>query len=73
LLLKRKRRFQDLRRSEERIASNTLAGRLRALEAAGILERHAASRNEGGVTYLPTERGIDLPPVLVEITLWSAR
>ncbi|HTW20764.1 MAG TPA: helix-turn-helix domain-containing protein [Mycobacteriales bacterium] len=73
LLFKGKRRFQDFRRSEERIASNILAERLRALESAGIVDRHVAARNEGGVTYCLTTKGIDLAPVLVEMIIWSAQ
>jgi DNA-binding HxlR family transcriptional regulator len=72
LLFKGKRRYQELRDTEEGIASNILADRLRALEAAGIVERHVARRNEGGVTYALTQRGLDLAPMLVEMIVWSA-
>ena len=51
LLLKGKRRYQELRECEEGIASNILSDRLRALESAGIVERQVARRNAGGVTY----------------------
>ncbi len=73
LLLKGKCRYQELRQTEEGIASNTLSDRLRALETAGIVERHVAPRNQGGVTYSLTERGLDLAPLMVELILWSAK
>ena len=73
LLLKGKRRYQELRNCEEGIASNILSNRLRALESAGIVDRRVARRNEGGVTYALTRRGLDLAPVLVEMIVWSAK
>ncbi len=73
LLLKGKRRYQELRACEEGIASNILSDRLRALESAGIVERQVARRNAGGVTYGLTRRGLDLAPVLVEMIVWSAK
>jgi DNA-binding HxlR family transcriptional regulator len=73
LLLKGKCRYQELRQSEEGIASNTLSDRLRALETAGIVERNVSPRNKSGVTYSLTVRGLDLAPLMVELILWSAR
>lgn len=73
LLLKGKRRYQELRECEEGIASNILSDRLRALESAGIVERQVARRNAGGVTYGLTRRGLDLAPILVEMIVWSAK
>ena len=72
LLFKGKCRYQELRHTEEGIASNILSDRLRSLEAAGIIERNVARRNAGGVTYGLTKRGLDLAPLMVEIILWSA-
>lgn len=72
LLFKGKCRYQELRHTEEGIASNILSDRLRSLEAAGIVERNVARRNAGGVTYRLTTRGLDLAPLLVEMILWSA-
>lgn len=72
LLFKGKCRYQELRHTEEGIASNILSDRLRSLEAAGIIERNVARRNAGGVTYRLTPRGLDLAPMLVEMIVWSA-
>ena len=72
LLFKGMCRYQELRHTEEGIASNILSDRLRSLEGAGIIERHVARRNAGGVTYRLTKRGLDLAPMLVEMILWSA-
>lgn len=73
LLFKQKIRYSDFLDSEEHVATNILADRLRTLEEAGIVTRHVAARNAGGVTYQLTPKGLDLAPMLVETILWSAK
>ncbi len=73
LMFKDKRHYGDFLKSQEHIATNILADRLRRLEETGIVRRNAARRNAGGVTYELTDRGIDLAPVLLEMILWSAK
>ena len=73
LLFKHKRRYSEFLASEERMATNILADRLRKLEDAGMISRTRAARNAGGVTYALTEKGLDLAPMLVEMILWSAK
>ena len=72
LLFKGKRHYQDFCESEEGIATNVLADRLKRLEAIGLITRDVAARNAGGVTYHLTGKGLDLAPMLVEMILWSA-
>ena len=73
LLVKGKRHYRDFLSSEERIATNILSERLKALQEAGLVRRIEAARNEGGVSYELTGKGYDLAPMLVEMILWSAR
>ena len=73
ILFKHKHRYSEFLESEERIATNILADRLRRLEDAGMITRTKAARNAGGVTYALTEKGLDLAPMLIEMILWSAR
>ena len=73
LLFKHKHRYGEFLGSEERIATNILADRLRKLEDAGMITRTKAARNAGGVSYALTEKGLDLAPILVEMILWSAK
>lgn len=73
LLFKHKHRYSEFLVSEERMATNILADRLRKLEDAGMITRTKAARNAGGVTYELTEKGLDLAPLLVEMILWSAK
>lgn len=72
LLFKGKRHYQDFCESEEGIATNVLADRLKRLEAIGLITRDVAARNAGGVTYHLTAKGLDLAPMLTEMILWSA-
>jgi DNA-binding HxlR family transcriptional regulator len=73
LMVRGRRTFKEFQESEERIATNILADRLKRLGAAGILaaERDAADRRK--LNYRLTEKGIDLAPALLELLIWGAR
>src|SRR5271166_4690168 len=69
-----RRHFRELlRRSEEGIASNILAARLKRLVEAGLLSRgdDPAHRQKG--IYSLTEKAIQLVPVLVQLGGWGRR
>lgn len=68
-----KKTYGDFLRSDEQIATNILASRLTALEAAGILSKlpHATDRRKD--VYYLTPRGLDLIPLMVEIISWSGK
>lgn len=70
LLFTGKRTFGEFLRSEERIATNVLAARLRLLEEAGLIRAEGSGRNE---RYSVTAKGLDLLPILLEMIAWSAR
>ncbi|KQX21738.1 transcriptional regulator [Sphingomonas sp. Root50] len=59
--------------SEERIASNILANRLKRLVALGILSRRDDPSHRQKAVYSLTDRGIDLVPLLVEMGAWGRR
>lgn len=65
-----KRTFAEFAASEERIATNILADRLRMLQRAGIVLREGRGR---ATRYSLTLEGIDLLPLMVEMIVWSAR
>ncbi|RKT56732.1 HxlR family transcriptional regulator [Saccharothrix australiensis] len=68
-----RRHFRVLQReSEEGIASNILANRLRDLVAAGLLTRDDPGAGRRA-TYSLTEAGIQLVPVLAELGWWGLR
>ena len=68
-----RRNFRTLQRdSEEGIASNILASRLRDLVAAGLLTRDDAGPGRRAA-YSLTEASIQLVPVLAELGWWGLR
>ena len=73
LLLGGKTRYREFLASEERIATNVLAERLSRLERSGLVRRERASGGGRQRTYRPTTMALDLLPMLLEISLWSAK
>jgi DNA-binding HxlR family transcriptional regulator len=68
-----RRRFRELLAgSEEGIASNILAGRLKRLVDAGLLTRED-TRPGQRASYSLTEAAIQLVPVLAELGAWGIR
>ena len=69
-----RRHFRDLlTHSEEGIASNILAARLRRLVALGLLSRQDDPSHAQKAIYSLTERAIQLVPVLAMIGAWGRR
>lgn len=73
LIFVRKRHFQEFLASSEKIASNILASRLKLLESTGLVTRRADPEHARRVIYSPTEKALDLLPVLLELLLWGTR
>ena len=73
LIFARKRYFQELLEGHEAIATNILASRLKMLEAAGLITRRSDRAEARRVIYAPTEKALDLLPVLIELTSWSMK
>jgi DNA-binding HxlR family transcriptional regulator len=67
------RTYKEFLGSDEGIATNILADRLRRLEACGIISTEREARDRRKLIYQLTAKGIDLAPVLVELILWGAR
>ena len=72
LMLRGARSFSDLEACDEGIASNMLADRLRKLTASGIIAAEPDPSDARKRSYMLTEKGIDLAPVLAEMVLWAA-
>ena len=73
LMVRGFRTFKEFQGSDEGIATNILADRLRKLSAAGIVSAEAEKTDGRRVNYRLTEKGIDLAPVLLELLIWGAR
>lgn len=65
--------FKQFRKSDERIATNILAERLRRLERNGIISAEPDKSDRRRTTYRLTEKGIDLAPLLLELLIWGAQ
>jgi DNA-binding HxlR family transcriptional regulator len=73
LIMVRKRYFQELLAGNEGIASNILASRLKLLEAAGMITRRRDPAQAKRVIYEPSEKALDLLPVIIELMRWSTK
>jgi DNA-binding HxlR family transcriptional regulator len=69
-----RRRYRELlTRSEEGIASNVLADRLKRLLAAGLLTKADDPRHRQSAIYSLTEPAIQLVPLLAQMGAWGRR
>lgn len=66
-------RFNALRRGLPRMSSALLAGRLRELEAAGIVARIPLSSETGTCEYHLTAAGRELRPIIETVGIWGQR
>ncbi|AWK07520.1 transcriptional regulator [Flavobacterium crocinum] len=73
LTFKKQCTYGDFLKSEEKIATNILASRLLVLEENGIITKLQHPESKAKVLYQLTEKGIELFPVLVEISLWAEK
>ena len=72
MLLRGKSHYRDFLASEEGIATNILADRLRRLEGYGIITAEPDPSDGRKLFYHLTPKGMDLAPVLTEMVLWAA-
>ncbi|UXN74565.1 helix-turn-helix transcriptional regulator [Devosia sp. A8/3-2] len=66
-----KRHFREFPASDEAISSNILSDRLTMLVSAGILTRAGDPSHKLKAIYSLTEKGIDLLPIIAQISRWS--
>jgi DNA-binding HxlR family transcriptional regulator len=67
------RHFRHFAESPEGIASNVLADRLSRLEKYGIVEKAPDPEDRRRYLYTLTPAGLDLIPVLVDLTIWGGK
>lgn len=74
LMFGNRRHFRQLlAQSEEGIASNVLADRLRRLEGAGLVSRRDDPSHKQKAIYSLTEAAIELVPLLAHMAAWGRR
>lgn len=71
LSLKKMCTYGDFLKSEEKIATNILASRLKKLSENGIIEKLPNPQNKLKSFYRLTEKGTDLQPILAKMLLWA--
>lgn len=72
ILLKGMRTYGDFLKSDEGIATNVLANRLKEAEESGIISKQHDPDNRRQYIYTMTKKGAELAPVLIEMMQWSA-
>lgn len=65
--------YGDFLKSDEKIATNILASRLKSLEDKGIINKSEHPDSKAKVLYRLTQKGIDLLPLMIEINLWAEK
>ncbi len=73
LLFYGKDSFSEFLCSDERIATNILTDRLNVLVQEGFVTKHTSPTNKSKFLYRPTEKTIEMIPLLSEITLWAEK
>lgn len=68
-----KKTYGEFLRSSEAIATNILTNRLNHLVGQGILLRSPHPSDKRKDVYRLTEKGLDLIPIVLELSGWSAR
>ena len=65
--------YKQFLASEEKIATNILASRLTTLQQAGIITSEQNPQDGRSLRYRLTEKGLDLVPVLMELSAWGTK
>jgi len=72
MMVRGHRTFKEFLSSDEHIATNILADRLRRLEDYDIITTQRDPSDGRRLFYLLTAKGMDLAPILTEMVLWAA-
>jgi DNA-binding HxlR family transcriptional regulator len=72
IMLWDKKYYDEFAASDEGISTNILADRLKQLESTGLVSRLQDKQNRRRYIYKPTEKAMDLLPMILEMVLWSA-
>ena len=73
LIMRGKSRYQEFLNSEEGISTNILADRLGQLEGHGLISKADDPDDKRQFRYTPTQKALDLMPVIFEMARWSAK
>lgn len=68
-----KKTYGEFLKSDEKIATNILAGRLEYLEKEGLITKTPDEKDKRKDIYAVTEKGIALVPMFLEMIAWSSQ
>jgi DNA-binding HxlR family transcriptional regulator len=73
MIMSGKTTYGEFLGSEEKIATNILADRLSMLEKYGFVNKQVAHDKKSKFVYSMTEKGIELVPVIMELSIWGSK
>lgn len=73
VLIHNKRYYREFLSSREKIATNILSARLKSLTEAGFLIKTKGENNRAQTIYRPTQKALDLFPVIFSIMHWGLK
>jgi DNA-binding HxlR family transcriptional regulator len=65
--------YGEFLKAPEKIATNILADRLVSLEKSGLISKREHPESRAKIFYHLTPMGIDLLPVMMEISIWAEK
>jgi len=71
MLISHKKTFKEISDSDERIAPSILSARLKLLESIHLIFKTKTAENKKENIYLLTDKGVELTPIIIELTLWG--
>jgi len=73
MLVQHKKTFKEISDSDEKIAPSILSARLKLLESYQLISKTKLPENKKENIYLLTKKGLELAPIITELTLWGDR
>ena len=71
IILHKKSRFKEFKDSKEKIATNILSNRLKALTEQGLIEKLDPTGTKKSTRYIATIKGLTSLPIIIEMYLFS--
>lgn len=73
MIMRGKETYGEFLESDEGIATNILADRLKHLEEDGLIQKTRDTENRRRYIYRLTDKGLNLAPVIRDMIVWSAK
>ena len=73
MMFEGKTTYGEFLSSDEKIATNILADKLQILTVNGFVTKDVSPDNRSRFSYILTEKGIGLLPVVIEMIIWGSK